>query len=401
MPAIIPPQFNELAVPPRLLLGPGPANVAPRVQAAAIAPLLGHLDPVYLGVMNDIQAGLRYVFQTANRTTFSVPGTGSAGMEAALCSLIESGDKVVVGICGYFGNRLVEVAERCGAEVIKVEGEWGRPLDPDELRRACAQHRPKLLAAVHAETSTGVLQPVPPLAAAAHDHGALLLLDTVTSLGGCAVCLDEWGVDAAYSGSQKCLGALPGLSPLSFSDRAVTTVRQRKQPVQSYYLDVPLLERYWLPEHMYHHTAPITLTYALREALRVVIDEGLEARWARHRRVSDAFRAGIGGMGLGLLVPEEHHLPQLTTVLIPEGIDDAMVRKALLSDWNIEVGGGLGPFRGKLWRVGLMGASCTPANALVLLDALGQILRRLGAKVDAGAGQEAALAVLAQRGPLS
>jgi len=394
MPTVIPPQFSELAVPQRLLLGPGPANVSARVQAASLAPLLGHLDPVYLGVMNDVQAGLRYVFQTGNRTTLSVPGTGSAGMEAALCSLIEQGDKVVVGVCGYFGNRLAEVAERCGAEVIKVESEWGRPLDAEALRRTCAEQRPKLLAAVHAETSTGVLQSVPLLAAAAHDNGALLLLDTVTSLGGCAVCLDEWGVDAAYSGSQKCLGALPGLSPVSFSDRAVAAVQARRRPVQSYYLDIPLLERYWSSERMYHHTAPITLTYALREALRVVIDEGLEARWARHRRVSDAFRAGIRGLGLGLLVPEEYHLPQLTTVMIPDGIDDAMVRKALLADWNIEIGGGLGPFRGKIWRVGLMGASCTPTNALTLLAALSVILHRLGAKIDAGAGQIAALDVL-------
>jgi len=391
---VTPPQLAEVFTPQRLLLGPGPANVSPRVLAAALAPLLGHLDPVYLGLMNDVQAGLRYAFQTANRTTLAVAGTGSAGMEAAVCSLIEPGDVAVIGVCGYFGNRLVEVAERCGATVVRVEGEWGRPLDAEALRKACAQHKPKVLIAVHAETSTGVLQPVAPLAAAAHDNGALLLLDTVTSLGGCAVCLDEWGVDAAYSGSQKCLGALPGLSPVSFSERAVAAVNARQRPVQSFYLDVPLVERYWSAERLYHHTAPITLTYALREALRVVIEEGLEARWARHRRVSDGFRAGILAMGLKLLVPEELHLPQLTTVLIPEGIDDAAVRKALLGDWNIEIGGGLGPYRGKLWRVGLMGASCTPANALTLLDALGQILGRLGARADTGAGQVAALEVL-------
>lgn len=392
--AVNPPQLPEFAPPQRLLLGPGPANVAPRVQAAAMAPLLGHLDPEYLHLMDDVQAGLRFVFQTANRTTLAVPGTGSAGMEAALCSLLEPGDTAVVGVCGYFGNRLVEVAERCGAAVIRVEGEWGQPLDAEVLALACAQHRPKLLIAVHAETSTGVLQPVPPLAAAAHEHGALLLLDTVTSLGGCPVCLDEWGVDAAYSGSQKCLGALPGLSPVSFSDGAVKTVQDRKRPVQSFYLDVPLLERYWSAERLYHHTAPATLTYALREALRVVIEEGLEARWARHRRVSDAFRAGLRAMGLKLLVGEEHHLPQLTTVLIPDGIDDMAVRKALLAGWNIEVGGGLGPYRGKLWRVGLMGASCTPANALTVLDALGQILHCMAAEVSIGAGQEAALDLL-------
>ncbi|HEV7215883.1 MAG TPA: alanine--glyoxylate aminotransferase family protein, partial [Chloroflexota bacterium] len=373
--AVNPPQLAELAPPQRLLLGPGPANVAPRVQAAAMAPLLGHLDPAYLQMMDEVQAGLRYAFQTTNRTTLAVPGTGSAGMEAALCSLLEAGDTAVIGVCGYFGNRLVEVAERCGATVVRVEGDWGQPLDAEALARACAQHRPKLLAAVHAETSTGVLQPVPALVAAAHEHGALLLLDTVTSLGGCPVCLDEWGVDAAYSGSQKCLGALPGLSPVSFSARAIAAVQARKRPVQSFYLDIPLLERYWSPERVYHHTAPATLTYALREALRVVVEEGLEARWARHRQVSDAFRAGIRAMGLQLLVDEENHLPQLTTVLIPAGIDDAAVRKALLAGWNIEVGGGLGPYRGNLWRVGLMGASCTPANALTLLDALGQILR--------------------------
>lgn len=388
-----PPQLSEMTIPQRVLLGPGPAGVSARVQNAALAPLLGHLDPAYLQVMDDVQAGLRYVFQTNNRTTLVVPGAGSAGMEATLCNLIEPGDRVVVGICGYFGNRLVEVAERCGADVTRVEGEWGRPLDADAIRRACAERRPKVLAVVHAETSTGVLQPVQSLAAAAHEYGALFLLDTVTSLGGCPVGLDEWGVDAAYSCSQKCLGALPGLSPVSLSAAAVAAIGARKQPVQSFYLDVSLLERYWSAERLYHHTAAITLTYALREALRIVSEEGLEARWARHRRISDAFRAGVQALGLELLVQEDH-LPQLTTVRIPEGIDDAAVRKALLTDWNIEIGGGLGPYRGKVWRVGLMGASCTAANALTLLGALGQLLEQMGARVDIGSAESAAIGTL-------
>lgn len=391
MQRILPPQIGQMSIPPRLLLGPGPCNVHPRVLQAAGAPLLGHLDPVFLGVMNDVQEGLRYAFQTNNPLTLAVPGTGSAGMEAALCSLIEPGDRVLVGVCGYFGERLAEVAERCGATVARVAGEWGRPLDPEALRRACAEHQPKVVAAVHAETSTGVLQPVEPLVAAAHEHGALLVLDTVTSLGGCPVAIDDWGVDAAYSGSQKCLGALPGVAPVTLSERAAARVRGRQRPVQSYYLDMPLLGRYWSAERMYHHTAAVTLVYALREALRMLIEEGLEARWQRHRRVSDAFRAGVQAMGLALLVPEGQHLPQLVTVRVPEGADDALVRKALLADWNIEIGGGLGPLKGKVWRIGLMGASCTLANVVTLLSALGQTLRRAGASVDVGAGVAAAL----------
>ncbi|MCL4543094.1 MAG: alanine--glyoxylate aminotransferase family protein [Chloroflexi bacterium] len=386
-----PPQLGERLNPQRLLLGPGPANVLPQVLQAASAPLLGHLDPVFLEIMNDVQQGLRYLFQTENPLTLAAPGTGSSGMEAALSSIIEPGDAVVTGICGYFGNRLAEVAERCGARVTRVEGEWGRPLDPDDLRQVVASVRPRVVAFVHAETSTGVAQDPQPIIAAAHAVGALVVMDTVTSLGGIPVLIDEWNVDVAYSASQKCVGSLSGLAPITVTPTTVARILSRHKPVQSFYLDVTLLGRYWSEERLYHHTASSPAICALREALRVITEEGLATRWERHRRVAQGFRAGLRAMGLQLLVPEDCYLPQLTTVMIPEGTDDSAVRKALLAEWNIEIGGGLGPFKGKLWRVGLMGAGCTPTNALTLLDALGQTLRQSGATVDVAAGQDAAL----------
>ncbi|MBM4404672.1 MAG: alanine--glyoxylate aminotransferase family protein [Chloroflexi bacterium] len=382
---------GELNPPERLLLGPGPANIPPCVHKAMNTPLLGHLDPAFLALMDETVHLLRLVFKTANKLTIPVSGTGSAGMEAALCNVIEPGDTVVVGVHGYFGERITDMASRYGAKVVRVEGEWGRPLDPAQFKAALEKEkRAKLVAIVHAETSTGVLQPLPELARLAHDHGALLLADTVTSLGGVDVRIDEWGVDIAYSGTQKCIGAPPGLAPITFGQRALDVLRNRKSRVANWYLDLTMLDKYWGSERTYHHTAPITMVYALREALRVVVEEGLEQRHARHQAVAAAFRAGVEAMGLGLLAPAAFRANPLTTVKIPQGVDDMAMRSALLNEFNIEIGGGLGPLKGKIWRVGLMGYNATPKNTFTLLSALERLLPRQGFKPAPGAGLAAA-----------
>jgi alanine-glyoxylate transaminase/serine-glyoxylate transaminase/serine-pyruvate transaminase len=387
------PRIAEKEIPQRLLMGPGPANVLPRVLLAAASPVLGHLDPMFLQLMDDVRDGLRYVFQTTNALTLAIPGTGSSGMEAALTSVTEPGDRVVVGVAGYFGDRLVEVAGRCGAAVTRIEAEWGKPIDPDRFVQVIEAVRPQVVAFVHAETSTGVGQDPTPLIAAARAVGALTIIDTVTSLGGIPVLIDEWGVDIAYSATQKCVGSLSGLAPITVGPEAIRRMEKRKRPAQSFYLDVALLDRYWSTERLYHHTASSPLLCALREALRAIVEEGLAARWTRHRRVADGFRAGIRAMGLELLVSDAFCLPQLTTIRIPDGIEDAAVRGTLLNRWGIEIGGGLGPLKGKIWRVGLMGAGSTESAALMLLAALGQTLRQLGAGADVAAGQQAALDV--------
>jgi alanine-glyoxylate transaminase/serine-glyoxylate transaminase/serine-pyruvate transaminase len=349
--------------------------------------LLGHLDPAFLAIMDETVHMLRQVFKTANKLTIPVSGTGSAGMEAALCNVIEPGDTVVVGVHGYFGERITDMAARYGAKVVRIESEWGKPLDPAHVNAALQKEKAvKLVAVVHAETSTGILQPLPELARLAHDHGALLLADTVTSLGGVDVRIDEWGVDIAYSGTQKCIGAPPGLAPITFGPRALDVLRNRKAKVANWYLDLTMLDKYWGAERTYHHTAPITMVYALREALRVVHEEGLEQRFARHQRVASAFRAGVEAMGLGLLAPEGFRANPLTTVKIPQGVDDMAIRGALLNEFNIEVGGGLGPLKGKIWRVGLMGYNATPKSVFALLSALEQVLPRQGFKPAPGAG---------------
>lgn len=382
---------GELNPPERLLLGPGPANIPPCVHKAMTTPLLGHLDPAFLALMDETVHLLRLVFKTANKLTIPVSGTGSAGMEAALCNVIEPGDTVVVGVHGYFGERITDMASRYGAKVVRVEGEWGRPLDPAQFKAALEKEtRAKLVAIVHAETSTGVLQPLPELARLAHDHGALLLADMVTSLGGVDVRIDEWGVDIAYSGTQKCIGAPPGLAPITFGQRALDVLRNRKSRVANWYLDLTMLDKYWGSERTYHHTAPITMVYALREALRVVVEEGLEQRHARHQAVAAAFRAGAEAMGLGLLAPAAFRANPLTTVKIPQGVDDMAMRSALLNEFNIEIGGGLGPLKGKIWRVGLMGYNATPKNTFTLLSALERLLPRQGFKPAPGAGLAAA-----------
>jgi len=388
---------GEFAPPPRLLLGPGPSDVHPRVLRAMSAPLLGHLDPVFVGMMEEVKALLRTVFATTNPLTFPISGTGSAGMEACLVNVLEPGDEVVVGVNGVFGTRIAEIAERAGAKVLRVEAPWGSVVRAEQVEAALRNtRRPKLVALVHAETSTGAWQPLADAARLAHDHGALLLADCVTSLGGVPVEIDAWGVDLAYSGTQKCLSCPPGLAPVTFGPRALEVLHARTTKVQSWYLDVTLLAKYWGEERVYHHTAPISMNYALREALRLVVEEGLEARFARHRLNHEALAAGLDALGLRLAAEAGHRLPMLNAVTVPAGVDEARVRSRLLAEHGIEIGGGLGPMKGKVWRIGLMGESSRRASVLAVLAALEDALRAEGRKVPPGAALAAAQAVYAR-----
>tara|TARA_B100001123_G_C15217813_1_gene989984 strand:- start:100 stop:1227 length:1128 start_codon:yes stop_codon:yes gene_type:complete len=367
--------------PDRILMGPGPSDVPPTVLEAMSRPLVGHLDPSFITMMEEIKAMLREVFLTKNEMTFPVSGTGSAGMEFCFVNLIEPGDEVVIGVNGVFGTRMADVATRCGARVTKVEAEWGRIIEPAQIAEAIAGKTPKLVAIVHAETSTGALTPVEEISQIVHDAGALLLLDAVTSLGGCPVRLDDWAVDAVYSGTQKCLSCPPGLSPVSLSPRAMEVVKERGGGVQSWYLDVNLLANYWGDgARVYHHTAPISMAYALHEALRLVLEEGLENRWARHESNHQALRVGLDQLGLGIASQEGHQLWQLNAVTVPEGTDEATIRSSLLNDHGIEIGPGLGPLAGKVWRVGLMGHSCQEKNVDAFLGAMKGLMA--GAAVD-------------------
>ena len=370
--------------PKRVLLGPGPSPVEDRVRAAMAAPVLGHLDPLFLRCMDDIQGMLRYVFETENRVTIPISATGSAGMEAALVNIIEPGDEVVVCIHGVFGERMRDIVERaCGRPVV-VRAEWGHAIDRQNIEQALGSCKPRALAIVHAETSTGVVQDLTGLADLAHKKGALLIVDAVTSLGGHPVGVDRNGIDVCYSGTQKCLGAPPGLAPITFSARAIERVRARKSKVQSWYLDITMVEKYWGDDRTYHHTAPISMNYALREALRIVCEEGLEARWRRHELNHRALVAGIEAMELEMNVVAEHRLWSLNAVRVPEGVDDARVRVRLLTDSNIEIGGGLGPLKGKIWRIGLMGSGSTRENVLLVLDALHHALNTEGFSCSSG-----------------
>jgi len=363
--------------PPRLLMGPGPSNVAPSVLQAMSQPLVGHLDPVFVTMMEEIKTMLRQVFQTTNEMTFPVSGTGSAGMEFCCVNLIEPGDEVIIGVNGVFGTRMCDVAERCGAKVTRVDSPWGQILTPGQIADALKKvPNPKFVAVVHAETSTGVLTPVEEISRLAHDAGALFLLDTVTSLAGCPVDIDGWNVDAVYSGTQKCLSAPPGLSPVSLSARAHELATQRKTKVQSWYLDVNLLSSYWGAARVYHHTAPISMNYSLHEALRLVLEEGLENRWQRHEKNHLALKSGLAEMGLEIVSQAGHQLWQLNAVGVPEGVDEAAVRTQLLSDFNIEIGAGLGPLKGKIWRIGLMGEVSNEKNVHAVLDALRKALKK-------------------------
>ena len=357
---------------------------------AMISPVVGHLDPDFVRVMEDIKKLLRIVFQTGNEITFPVSGTGSAGMETAFTNLLEEGDEAVVGVNGVFGERAAELAGRLGARVHRVEAEWGRIVEPERIEAALkAAGKPKLLAVVHAETSTGAYQPVEALGAMAHRYGALMVIDAVTSLGCVPVKIDEWEIDACYSCTQKGIGAPPGLSPVTFSERAMQAVRNRRQKCRSWYFDLAMIERYWGAERLYHHTAPITMNYALYEALRIVAEEGLEARFKRHLANASALQAGVRAMGLEFAAQEGHRLPQLIAVRVPDGIDDAKVRAELLRTFNTEIGAGLGPFRGKVWRIGLMGESSKRENVVLILNALETILTSMGMEIARGAALEA------------
>jgi alanine-glyoxylate transaminase/serine-glyoxylate transaminase/serine-pyruvate transaminase len=377
-------------------MGPGPLDIHPRVYRALTSPVIGHLDPAYLKVLDEISDLLRTVFETENRVTNAVPGTGTSGMETCVANLLEPGDRVLVCVHGYFGDRIRQMVERQEAEVTLIEEEWGKPTDPDRVERALKDGGFKVITLVHAETSTGVLQPMDEIAQLAKAHGAMILLDTVTSLGGVAVKVDEWGVDAAYSCSQKCIGCPPGLAPVTFSDRAIEVSKNRKHPVRSWYLDISLLDQYWGTERVYHHTSSSTLNYALLEALQLIEEEVLENRIRRHLKNHKALVAGIEGMGLQMLVAPEYRLPTLNTVKIPDGLDDAKVRGYLLETFNLEIGGGLGALKGKVWRVGLMGYSSSSEHIIFFLSALNQALSVQNFKTDVGAGAAAAMSVLEQ-----
>ncbi len=366
--------YQDLNVTPRILLGPGPSMVPPRVLNAMASPTIGHLDPEFLTLMKEVQELLRYVFQTENELTVPISGTGSAGMETAISNFIEPGDNVLVAVLGYFGERLFEMASRYTDNVDRIERPWGEMFDPDEIKTALNQKKYKVLALVHAETSTGVLQQgIAEIAKAAHQVGTLVVMDTVTSLGGMPVKIDAWGVDVAFSATQKSMSAPPGLAPVTVSPQAREVLRNRKTPVGNWYFDLSLLEKYWGDERTYHHTAPINMNYALRESLRLVQEEGLEKRFARHRANAEMLWAGLEDMDLSLMVPEEYRLTTLSTPMVPPGVDSLEVRKKLLSDYNVEIAGGFGPLMGKIWRIGLMGYSSRRENVLLLLAALREI----------------------------
>ena len=373
-----------------LLLGPGPSPVSHRVLAAQSAPLLGHLDPDFVKLMDRVQDDLRGLFGTTNRFTLPISGTGSAGMETCFVNLVEPGDRVVVGIHGVFGERMKELAMRQGGDVVEVRAEYGRSLDVAAMIQAIRSGPTKLVAFVHAETSTGVLQPPREILAAAKAHGALTILDCVTSLGGVAVAIDEWGVDAGYSGTQKCLSVPPGLAPVTFSDLAMRKAKDRRQKAPSWYLDVNLLGAYWGGDRVYHHTAPVSMVYGLAAGLDEVFEEGLEVRRARHAQVAQCLYRGLDVLGLTCLVPKAERTPMVTSISVPDGIDELAVRKHLLAVHRIEIGGGLGSLKGKIWRIGLLGHGARVASVLRVLSGLGDALASLGRRVDVAAALRAA-----------
>jgi alanine-glyoxylate transaminase/serine-glyoxylate transaminase/serine-pyruvate transaminase len=366
--------YPELDAPARILLGPGPSMVHPRVLRAMAAPLVGHLDPYFVALMDRTKDLLRYAFQTANPLTLAVSGTGSAAMECAVANMVEPGDTVLVCVNGYFGGRLAEMARRYGGDVQTITRPWGEVFTPEEVSAALKARPAKIVAIVQAETSTGVFQPLDEIAKIVHDQGGLLIADAVTSLGGVPVRVDEIGIDVCYSGTQKCLGCPPGLGPVTFGPRAEEKLTARKTPVGSWYLDVTILRQYWGQERAYHHTAPISANYALYEGLRLVADEGLENRWARHRKNAETLWQGLTDLDLTLHVPAEYRLPTLTTVRVPDGVDELKVRQQLLVDYNVEISGGLGELKGKIWRIGLMGYSSRQENIVLLLGALEKLL---------------------------
>jgi alanine-glyoxylate transaminase/serine-glyoxylate transaminase/serine-pyruvate transaminase len=368
--------IKELNPKARFLMGPGPSDVHSRVYKAMATPMLGHLDPQFIQIMDEVMEMTRSVFQTKNEITSVISATGTSGMETCLVNLLEPGDTAVVCVSGVFSGRMADIAGRCGANLVRVDAPWGTSVDPAQVKEALKQCKPKLVAMVHAETSTGVLQPLEEISRLAHEAGALFVVDAITSLGGTEVKVDEWGIDAIYSCTQKCLSAPPGLSPVSFSSKALEVMDSRKTKVQSFYLDISLLRKYWTgAKRAYHHTAPISMFYAAHEALRMVHEEGLENRIKRHRQNHEVLRDGLEAMGFEFLVAPQFRIPMLNAVKIPQGFDDVIVRSRLLNEYNIEIGAGLGDFAGKIWRIGLMGESCTINHINLLLAALKQIMR--------------------------
>ncbi len=364
--------YKELNTSTRILMGPGPSDAHPRVLKAMSTPLIGHLDPEFVDIMDEVKTMVQDTFITKNHLTFVVSAPGSAGMETCLVNLLEPGDEAIICINGVFGGRMADIAERCGATVHKVEKEWGTVVSPEDIKKALEKcPKPKLVALVHAETSTGALQPMKEISDLVHNAGGLLMVDAVTSYCGVELRVDDWEIDAIYTGTQKCLSAPPGLSPVSFSDRALKALENRKTKVQSWFLDLSLVKNYWGgAKRAYHHTAPVSSVYALRESLRIVLEEGLENRWKRHQEVHQVLKSKLESLGFKYLVDEQYRLPNLNSVYLPEGNDEALIRSKLLHDYNIEVGGGLGAFAGKIWRIGIMGESCTLNHVNMLISAL-------------------------------
>ncbi|MDE2260382.1 MAG: alanine--glyoxylate aminotransferase family protein [Betaproteobacteria bacterium] len=387
-----PKKISSFYPPQRTLMGPGPSEITPRVLAAMSLPCIGYLDPVFVDMMDELKTLLRYVYQTDNQLTFPASGPGSVGMEMCFVNMVNSGDKVIVCRNGVFGGRMIENVERCGGKAIVIDDTWGEPVDPNKLEETLKKHPDtKVVAFVLAETSTGCMSDAKTLVEIAHRYDALTIVDAVTQLAGTPLFVDEWGIDAVYSGSQKCLSCTPGLSPASFNDRVVALVRNRKERCHSWFMDLDLVLGYWgNTNRTYHHTAPINGLFALHEALLQVREEGLENAWARHTRHYLALKAGLEAMGLEYLVKEEYRLPQLNAVKVPEGIDEAQVRKALLEEFNLEIGAGLGPLAGKIWRFGLMGYSAKSENVMLCLSALGSVLIDMGYPIKLGYAEAAA-----------
>lgn len=387
--------MEELNPPERILLGPGPSNVHPRVLGVMSSTLIGYMDPYQFQIMDEIVDLLKQVFRTKNAMTIPIAGTGMAGMEASICNVVERGDQVVVGVNGFFGQRLSDIVQRCGGKSIEVKAPWGNVVRSEDIDKALSNSKAKAVAVVQAETSTGVYQPLKEIARMTHEHDALLIVDAVTSLGGCELNTDDYGVDICYSGTQKCLNAPPGLAPVTFNEKAMDVVRNRKAKVQSFYLDMTLVEKYWMKgagTRAYHHTPATSLLFGLREALGIVLEEGLENRWERHKKNSKALIKAMEAMGLAMLVSSsDHRLPSLNSIRCPPNVPDVEVRKSLLNDYQIEVGGGLGELAGKIWRVGLMGLNSNRRNVILLVNALEQILKRNNFPVRIGAGADAAL----------
>ncbi len=382
--------------PQRVLMGPGPSDVSPRVLEAMSRPTIGHLDPEFIRMMDELKALLKQTFLTDNELTMPVSAPGSAGMEACFVNLVEPGDKVIVCQNGVFGGRMKENVERFGGEAVLVSDEWGTPVSVDKVKAAFEAHPDtKILAFVHAETSTGVRSDAKSLCAIAKEYDALTIVDAVTSLGGSELRMDEWGIDSIYSGSQKCLSCPPGISPVSFSAKAVEKVQNRESRTPSWFLDKKLVMGYWGGDgkRAYHHTAPVNSLYALHESLVILQEEGLENSWARHAKHHEALKAGLEAMGISFLVEEAYRLPQLNSVMIPEGVDDAAVRSALLSNFGLEIGAGLGALAGKVWRIGLMGAACNRRNVTLCLSALESTLAEMGTPIQTGKALVAAAAV--------